>query len=51
MSQRIPRALDILTHPVSPNFDDLWEANVKSMKSLLIRTMGTHNPTFEELSK
>jgi hypothetical protein len=36
--------------PGAPHFGGLWEAAVKSMKSLLVRIMGSHNPTFEELT-
>lgn len=36
--------------PGATHFGRLWEAAVKSMKLLLVQTMGKHNPTFEELS-
>lgn len=36
--------------PSAPHFGGIWEAAVKSMKLLLVRTMRNHNPTFEELS-
>lgn len=36
--------------PGAPHFGGLWEAAVKSMKSSLVRVLGTHNPTYEELS-
>ena len=34
----------------SPHFGGLWESNIKNMKTLLRKTIGTHNLTFEELS-
>ncbi|XP_051165703.1 uncharacterized protein LOC127284351 [Leptopilina boulardi] len=34
----------------APHFGGLWEAGVKSMKHHLIRILGAHTPTFEELS-
>lgn len=37
--------------PGSPHFGGLWEAAVRSTKSLLFWTMGTHIFTYEELSK
>lgn len=37
-------------HPGSPNFGGLWEAEVKSTKSLLLRSIGMHKLTSEELS-
>jgi len=36
--------------PRSPHFGGLWEAAVKSMKSLLGELFGNVNMTFEELS-
>ncbi|XP_051172368.1 uncharacterized protein LOC127288771 [Leptopilina boulardi] len=36
--------------PAAPHFGGLWEAGVKSMKHHLIRILGAHTPTFEELS-
>lgn len=35
--------------PSSPHFGGLWEAGVKSTKSLIYRTIGTHRLTSEEL--
>jgi len=34
--------------PSAPHFGGIWEAPVKSAKSLLIRTIGTHVTTLEE---
>jgi len=36
--------------PSAPHFGGLWEAAVKSMKKLLVRTVGVHTLTFEELA-
>lgn len=36
--------------PSAPHFGGLWEAAVRSTKTLLVRTMGCHLPTLEELS-
>lgn len=36
--------------PSSPHFGGLWEAGVKSTKSLIIRSIGTHRLTSEELT-
>jgi len=36
--------------PSAPHFGGLWEAAVKSMKTLLIRTVGNHTLSFEELN-
>lgn len=36
--------------PSAPHFGGLWEAAVRSAKKLLVRTMGRHNPTLEELT-
>jgi len=36
--------------PSAPHFGGLWEAAVKSMKNLLVRTVGVHTLTLEELS-
>ncbi|XP_059220686.1 uncharacterized protein LOC131995745 [Stomoxys calcitrans] len=36
--------------PASPNFGDLWEAGVKSVKYHLKRIIGERNLTFEELT-
>lgn len=36
--------------PSAPHFGGLWEAAVRSFKTLLIRVMGSHNPSFEEMS-
>jgi len=35
--------------PSAPHFGGLWEAAVKSMKKLLIRVVGVHTLTYEEL--
>lgn len=35
--------------PSSPHFGGLWEAGVKSVKTLLYKTLGTHRLTYEEL--
>lgn len=35
--------------PSSPHFGGLWEAGVKSTKSLILRSIGTHTLTSEEL--
>ncbi|XP_022172914.1 uncharacterized protein LOC111035558 [Myzus persicae] len=36
--------------PSAPHFGGLWEAAVKSMKKLLVGTVGAHTLTFEELA-
>lgn len=36
--------------PAAPHFGGLWEAAVRSTKTLLSRVMGCHHPTLEELS-
>lgn len=36
--------------PSAPHFGGLWEAAVRSTKRLLIRTMGTHTFSYEELT-
>lgn len=36
--------------PASPHFGGLWEAGVKSTKNLLLRTVGSHKLTNEELT-
>jgi len=36
--------------PSTPHFGGLWEAAVRSTKTLLVRVMGCHNTTFEEMS-
>lgn len=36
--------------PSAPHFGGLWEAAVKSMKTLLVRTVGNHTLSFEELN-
>lgn len=36
--------------PGAPHFGGLWEAAIRSVKTLLVRTLGSHNPTLEELS-
>lgn len=36
--------------PSAPHFGGLWEAAVRSAKTLLVRVMGCHNPTLEEMS-
>lgn len=36
--------------PASPHFGGLWEAGVKSVKSLILRTIGSHSLTHEELN-
>ncbi|KAF0724709.1 Uncharacterized protein FWK35_00038057, partial [Aphis craccivora] len=40
----------IFNPPSAPHFGGLWEAAVRSFKTLLTRVMGTHNPSPEELS-
>lgn len=37
-------------HPSAPHFGGLWEAAVKSTKSLLVRTMGAHSWSLEEFT-
>lgn len=36
--------------PSAPHFGGLWEAAVRSTKRLLVRVMGCHKPTLEELT-
>jgi hypothetical protein len=36
--------------PYAPHFGGLWEAGVKSVKSLLLKAVGSHTLTFEELT-
>lgn len=36
--------------PSSPHFGGLWEANVKSTKALILRSIGTHKLTAEEFT-
>jgi len=35
--------------PAAPHFGGLWEAAVRSTKTMLSRVMGCHHPTLEEL--
>ena len=36
--------------PRAPHFGGLWESEVKSMKRILRKVVGTHQLTFEELN-
>jgi len=36
--------------PSAPHFGGLWEAAVRSAKTLLVRVLGCHNPTLDEMN-